>query len=69
MECHSTPIHSDVYSNINDKPEIIELLQCLSDYYVNVTKSISQTDLFNVNKEMEDIFDAYKFYDSIQHTC
>ena len=68
MECHSTPIHLDVYSNNNDKPEITELLQCLSDYYVNVTKSISQTDLFNINKEMEDIFDACNFYDSIQHT-
>ena len=31
----------------------------LNDYYVNVTKSIGQPDLLDVNEDIEDVFLAH----------
>ena len=42
---------------INDQTEVATVLY---DYYVNVTKSIDQPDLLNVNEYIEDVFLAHK---------
>ena len=37
------------------------------DFYVNVTKSIGQPDLLDVNDDIEDIFLAQQSHESVQY--
>ena len=39
----------------------------LNDYYVNVTKTIGQPDLLDVNEDIEDVFRVHEFHESVQH--
>ena len=39
----------------------------LNDYYVNVTKSIGQPDLLDVNEDIEDVFLAHESHESVQY--
>ena len=49
---------------INDQTGVATVL---NDYYVNVTKSIGQPDLLDVNKYIEDVFLAHKSHESVQY--
>ena len=49
---------------INDQTRVATLL---NNYYVNVTKSISQTDLLDVNEYIEDVFLEHESYESVQY--
>ena len=49
---------------INDQTRVAT---ALSDYYVNVTKSIGQPDLLDVNEDLEDVFLAHKSHESVQY--
>ena len=48
---------------INDQTGVATVL---NDYYVNVTKSIGQPDLLDVNEDIEDVFLAHEFHVSVQ---
>ena len=49
---------------INDQTGVAIVL---NDYYVNVTKSIGQPDLLDVNEDIEDIFLAHESHESVQY--
>ena len=49
---------------INDQTGVATVL---NDYYVNVTKSIGQPDLLDVNEDIEDVFLAHKSHESVQY--
>ena len=38
-----------------------------NDYYVNVTKFIGQPELLDVNEDIEDVFLAHEFHESVQY--
>ena len=39
----------------------------LNDYYVNVTKSIGQPDLLDVNEYRDDVIFAHEFHESVHY--
>ena len=39
-----------------------------NDYYVNVTKTIGQPDLLDVNEDIEDVFLVHESHESVQHS-
>ena len=49
---------------INDQTRVATVL---NDYYVNVTKSIGQPDLLDVNEDIEDVFLAHESHESVQY--
>ena len=49
---------------INDQTGVATVL---NDYYVNVTKSIGQPDLLDVNEDIEDVFLAHESHESVQY--
>ena len=49
---------------INDQPGVATVL---NDYYVNVTKSIGEPDLLDVNEDIEDVFLAHESHESVQY--
>ena len=49
---------------INDQTGVATVL---NDYYVNVTKSIGQPDLLDVNEDIEDVFLAHESSESVQY--
>ena len=51
-------------SIINDHTGVATVI---NDYYVNVTKSICQPDLLDVNEDIEDVFLAHESHESVQH--
>ena len=48
---------------INDQTEVATVL---NDYYGNVTKYIGQTDLLDINEDIEDVFLAHESHESLQ---
>ena len=53
-------------ATINDQTGVATVF---IDYYVNVTKSIGQPDLLDVNKDIEDVFLANESHESVQYNC
>ena len=51
---------------INDQTGVATVL---NDYYVNMTKSIGQPDLLDVNDIIEDVFLAHESHESVQYKC
>ena len=49
---------------INDQTGVVIVL---NDYYVNVTKSIGQPDLLDVNEDIEDVVLAHESHESVQY--
>ena len=49
---------------INDQSGVATVL---NDYYVNVTESIGQPDLLDVNEDIEDVFLAHESHESVQY--
>ena len=49
---------------INDQTGVATVL---NDYYVNVTKSIGQPDLLDVNEDIEDVVLAHESHESVQY--
>ena len=49
---------------INGQTRVATLL---NDYYVDVTKSISQPDLLDVNEDIEDVFLEHESHESVQY--
>ena len=49
---------------INDQTGVATVL---NDYYVNVTKSIGQPDLLDVNEDIKDVFLAHESHESVQY--
>ena len=49
---------------INDQTGVATVL---NDYYVNVTKSIGEPDLLDVNEDIEDVFPAHESHESVQY--
>ena len=49
---------------INDQTGVAIVL---NDYYVNVTKSIGQPDLLDVNEDIDDVFLAHESHESVQY--
>ena len=49
---------------INDRSGVATVL---NDYYVNVTESIGQPDLLDVNEDVEDVFLAHESHESVQY--
>ena len=49
---------------INDQTGVAPVL---NDYYVNVTKSIGQPDLLDVNDDIDDVFLAHESHESVQN--
>ena len=49
---------------INDQTGVATVI---NDYYVNVTKSIGQPDLLDVNEDIEDVFLAHESHESVQY--
>ena len=39
-----------------------------NDYYVNVTKTIGQPDLLDVNEDIEDVFLVHESHESVQYS-
>ena len=46
---------------------LLSFIVILNDYYVNVTKSIGQPDLLDVNEDIEDVFLAHESHESVQY--
>ena len=59
---HISLIENDAI--INDQTGVATVL---NDYYVNVTKSIGQPDLLDVNEDIEDVFLAHESHESVQY--
>ena len=49
---------------LNDQTGVATVL---NDYYVNVTKSIGQPDLLDVNEDIVDVFLAHESHESVQY--
>ena len=49
---------------INDQTGVASVL---NDYYVNVTKSIGQPDLLDVNEDIENVFLSHESHESVQY--
>ena len=49
---------------INDQTGVATVL---NDYYVNVTKSIGEPDLLDVNEDIKDVFLAHESHESVQY--
>ena len=49
---------------INDQTGVATVL---NDYYVNVTKSIGQPELLDVNEDIDDVFLAHESHESVQY--
>ena len=49
---------------INDQTGVATVL---NDYYVNVTKSIGEPDLLDVNEDIEDVFLVHESHESVQY--
>ena len=49
---------------INDQTGVATVL---NDYYVNVTKSIGQPDLLDVNEDIDDVYLAHESHESVQY--
>ena len=48
---------------INDQTGVATVL---NDYYVNVTKSIGQPDLLDINEDIDDVFLEHESHESVQ---
>ena len=67
--CHSNNANTNISligndAIINDQTGVATVL---NDYYVNVTKSIGQPDLLDVNEDIEDVFLAHESHVSVQY--
>ena len=49
---------------INDQTRVATVL---NGYYVNVTKSIGQPDLLDINEDIDDVFLAHESHVSVQY--